>query len=151
VFSPEEVWSLVRAAAPEQDVAIYLTAAFTGLRMGELRALCWRDVDFPGSTLRVRTSYYAGALTTPKSGKVRSVPLAPDVAAALAKLGARRSPEEISARSSPIAGRARGGARSWHCLRKGGLVSPALPYSTRVRPIVRTIELSPIQSRALGA
>jgi integrase len=40
VFSPEEVWALVRAAACEQDRAIYLTAAFTGLRMGELLALC---------------------------------------------------------------------------------------------------------------
>jgi integrase len=37
VFSPEEVWALVRAGASEQDGAIFLTAAFTGLRMGELR------------------------------------------------------------------------------------------------------------------
>ena len=36
VFSPEEVWALVRAAGSEQDAAIYLTAAFTGLRRGEL-------------------------------------------------------------------------------------------------------------------
>lgn len=89
VFSPEEVWALVRAAASEQDGAIYLTAAFTGLRRGELLALRWRDVDFPGSVLRVRASYAGGALTTPKSGKVRSVPLAPEVAAALAKLSQR--------------------------------------------------------------
>ncbi len=80
VFSPEEVWALVRAAANEQDAAIYLTAAFTGLRMGELLALCWRDVDFAGSVVRVRASYYLGSLTTPKSGKVRAVPMAPDVA-----------------------------------------------------------------------
>ena len=40
VFSPEEVLALVRAAASEQDAAVYLTAAFTGLRMGELLALC---------------------------------------------------------------------------------------------------------------
>jgi integrase len=89
VFSPEEVWALVRAADSEQDGAIFLTAAFTGLRQGELIALHWRDVDFTGSLVRVRASYAGGALTTPKSGKVRSVPLAPDVAEALAKLSQR--------------------------------------------------------------
>jgi integrase len=87
VYTPEEVWALVRAASSEQDTAIYLTAAFTGLRLGELLALGWRDVDFAGSVIRVRASYAAGALTTPKSGKVRSVPMAPDVATALAQLG----------------------------------------------------------------
>jgi len=34
-FSPEEVWALVRAAGSAQDGALFLTAAFTGLRMGE--------------------------------------------------------------------------------------------------------------------
>jgi integrase len=89
VFSPEEVLALVRAADSGQDAAIFLTAAFTGLRRGELLALRWRDVDFAGSVVRVRASYAQGALTTPKSGKVRSVPMAPDVATALAKLGQR--------------------------------------------------------------
>lgn len=89
VFSPEEVLALVRAARSAQDAAIFLTAAFTGLRQGELLALHWRDVDFAGSVVRVRASYAAGALTTPKSGKVRSVPLAPEVAKALTKLAGR--------------------------------------------------------------
>jgi integrase len=89
VFAPEEVLALVRAASDEQDAAIYLTAAFTGLRRGELLALRWRDVDFAGQAIRVRSSYAGGQLATPKSGKVRSVPMAPDVAAALAVLGRR--------------------------------------------------------------
>jgi integrase len=89
VFSPEEVWALVRAAVSDQDAAIFLTAAFTGLRRGELIALRWRDVDFTGSVLRARASFAGGALTAPKSGKVRSVPLAPEVAQALAKLSRR--------------------------------------------------------------
>ncbi len=89
VFSPEEVLALVRAAGDEQDAAIYLTAAFTGLRRGELLALRWRDVDFVGQAIRVRASYSDGQVTTPKSGKVRSVPMAPDVATALAGLGQR--------------------------------------------------------------
>jgi len=89
VFSPEEVWSLVRAATSEMDGIAFLTAAFTGLRRGELLALRWRDVDFAASTIRVRASYVAHQLTTPKSGKVRAVPMAPDVASALARLGQR--------------------------------------------------------------
>ena len=89
VFSPEEVMALVRAASSEQDEAIFLTAAFTGLRRGELLALRWRDVDFAGQVIRVRASYAEGQLTTPKSGKVRSVPMAPDVAKALAGLSER--------------------------------------------------------------
>ncbi len=89
VFSPEEVMALVRAASSEQDAAIYLTAAFTGLRRGELIALHWRDVAFTGQAIRVRAGYSHGALSTPKSGRVRSVPMARDVAHALAKLGQR--------------------------------------------------------------
>lgn len=91
VLAPEEVWALVRTAASELELdgAVFLTAAFTGLRMGELLALRWHDVDFAGSVIRVRSSWAGGQLTTPKSGKVRSVPMAPDVASALAGLGDR--------------------------------------------------------------
>jgi len=89
VFSVEEVMALVRAAVDEQDAAIYLTAALTGLRRGELVALRWRDIDFAAESIRVRASYTEGGLTTPKSGKVRAVPMAPQVSAALARLAAR--------------------------------------------------------------
>ncbi len=88
-YSPEEIAALVRAAETEQDAAIYLAAAMTGLRRGELMALRWRDVDFPGRAIRVRANYSFGQLVTPKSGKVRSVPVVPDVAQALARLGQR--------------------------------------------------------------
>jgi integrase len=52
-------------------------------------ALRWRDVDFAGSYIRVTASYTDGEMSTPKSGKVRSVPMAPEVAEALARLGQR--------------------------------------------------------------
>jgi hypothetical protein len=61
VYSIEEVMALVRAAADGQDAAIFLTAAFTGLRMGELMGLRWRDVDFIDSAVRVRQTYLHGA------------------------------------------------------------------------------------------
>ena len=89
-FSPEEVHALVRAAGSKQDACLYLTAAFTGLRLGELLALQWRDVDFSGEAIRVRRSYNVhGGVGTPKSGKVRSVPMVPEVAQALARLAKR--------------------------------------------------------------
>jgi integrase len=88
-YSGEEIAALVRAAANEQDAAVYLTAAMTGLRRGELVALRWRDIDFPGQAIRVRANYSHGELVTPKSGKVRSVPMVPEVAHALARLGQR--------------------------------------------------------------
>jgi integrase len=91
-FSPEEVWALARAAGSEQDSALFVTAAFTGLRMGELLALEWRDVDFAGEVIRVRRSYNVhGGVGSPKSGKVRSVPMVPDVARSLAAMADRES------------------------------------------------------------
>jgi integrase len=101
-FSPEEVWALVRAAGSEQDAALFLAAAFTGLRMGELLALQWRDVDFAGEAIRVRRSYNIhGGLGTPKSGRVRSVPMVPDVAQALARLANREDFSATRSSSSP--------------------------------------------------
>ena len=89
-FSPEEVHALVQAANTQQDGCLYITAAFTGLRLGELLALRWGDIDFSGHAIRVRQSYNVhGGVGTPKSGKVRSVPLVPEVARALAALADR--------------------------------------------------------------
>jgi integrase len=35
-----------RRIQDEQDAAMLITAAFAGLRVGELRALRWNDIDF---------------------------------------------------------------------------------------------------------
>lgn len=86
VFTAEDVHALIRAAANAQDGAVFAVAAFTGLRMGELRALHWQDIDFGRAVIRVRASYAQGQLSTPKSGKVRSVPLVDAAASPLARL-----------------------------------------------------------------
>jgi integrase len=88
-YSPEEVYALARAAASEQDAALFLTAAFAGLRRGELVALRWRDVDFAKRSIRIEGSFSHGAVTTTKGGRARAVPLVAEVAQALARLGQR--------------------------------------------------------------
>jgi integrase len=80
---------LVRAARSEQDAAIFLTAAFTGLRRGELIAIRWCDVLFERDAIRVRASYSYGALTSPKSGRARTVPMVSVVAERLTALRER--------------------------------------------------------------
>jgi integrase len=63
---------------------IYLTAAMTGLRQGELIALRWKDIDWSAGRIRVRQNYVRGEFGSPKSKRSsRSVPLADRVAAEL--------------------------------------------------------------------
>jgi integrase len=78
VLSPAEIQAVARVTTTEQDAALILVAAFTGLRLGELRALRWRDVDFANRLVHVRRSHYGAAGAAegpPKSGQARSVPL----------------------------------------------------------------------------
>jgi integrase len=88
-LEPAEVHALLAAAEDEIDAAIFATAAFCGLRLGELLALRWRAVDFARSLISVEASFTRGREGTPKSGDGRTVPMAPEVAAALAKLRER--------------------------------------------------------------
>jgi integrase len=90
VLTAEEVEALARAAACEQDAAIFVVAAYTGLRLGELRGLRWADVAFAKSTIHVRRNIpQHGVERVPKSGKVRSVPLADRAAEVLDGLSRR--------------------------------------------------------------
>ena len=66
-YAREEVDSLVAAAASPQDAAIFLTAAMTGLRRGELVALRWRDIDFPGQAIRVRATTPMASWSRPRA------------------------------------------------------------------------------------
>lgn len=89
VLAPVEVEAVVRAAASQQDAAIFAVAAFTGLRMGELRGLRWSDVEFARQVLHVRRSYAHGAYGPPKSQRERSVPLTDQAAVRLDALTRR--------------------------------------------------------------
>jgi len=59
------------------DHVLYLAAAMTGMREGELVALRWRDVDWSASVIRVRRNYTRGNWGTPKSKRSsRALPMA---------------------------------------------------------------------------
>jgi integrase len=64
-------------ALPLRDRALYATAFFAGLRMGELRALRWHDVDFAAGRIRVeRAMDGMGSTIAPKSrAGMRTVPI----------------------------------------------------------------------------
>ena len=90
-LTPTEVRAVAASAIPGDheaiDRALYVTAAMTGLREGELIALRWRDVDWTAARVRVRQNYVLGEFGTPKSKRsTRSVPMADDVAAELERL-----------------------------------------------------------------
>ena len=69
-LEPAEVEAVATAAlaGPYQaiDGALYLAAAMTGLRVGELTALRWRDVDWTAGRVRVRQNYVLGEFGTPQ-------------------------------------------------------------------------------------
>jgi integrase len=72
------------------EPTLYLTAAMTGLRQGELLGLRWRDIDFEARRVRVVSPFVRGEFGDPKSaGSGRSVPLAERAAVALRELRKR--------------------------------------------------------------
>ena len=89
VLAPDEILLLAEHAGDEQDAALYTVAGFTGLRLGELRALRWRDLAFADRLVHVPRSYTRGAFKTPKSGRVRSVPMIDHVIGPLDRLSRR--------------------------------------------------------------
>lgn len=78
----EEADRLLAALEPRWRV-MALTAVRTGLRLGELLALRWDDVDLTAGRLWVRRTAWRNLEGPPKNGKPREVPLADSVVAAL--------------------------------------------------------------------
>jgi integrase len=89
VLSVEEVHAVASEAASELLRAVFLTAAFTGLRMGELLALRWRHIDFASRILHVQRNYVEGEEDTPKSHRRRSVPVSDQAVVVLEALSRR--------------------------------------------------------------
>jgi len=78
----EETERFLRAAAPEWR-AFLVTALKTGLRVGELLALRWEDLDLVAGRIVVRRTLWRDQEGTPKGGRTREVPLSDDAVATL--------------------------------------------------------------------
>jgi integrase len=77
-----EAERLIEAADPEWRTMI-VVALKTGMRLGELLALRWIDVDLVAGRVMVRRNYVRGHVGSPKSGKAREIPLCDEAIAAL--------------------------------------------------------------------
>jgi integrase len=78
----EETERFLRAAAPEWK-AFLVTALKTGLRVGELLALRWEDLDLFAGRLVVRRTLSRSQEGSPKGGRTREVPLSDEAVATL--------------------------------------------------------------------
>ncbi len=75
VLSPEQVNRVIEAI-PDEYKPLFAVAAVTGMRIGEILALRWQDVDLNAKKLTVRHSLWRGQLGTPKtkaSAKTRNL------------------------------------------------------------------------------
>ena len=74
-LSADEVEALLKAVTDPQRRAECETLLWTGIRIGELCALQWDDVDLPAGIITVQRRVLHGEIDTPKGGKTRLVPI----------------------------------------------------------------------------
>jgi integrase len=85
--------ALLAAAEPEwRDIILF--GLRTGLRLGELRALRWQDLNLTGHKVLVRRAAWNNTIGSPKGGRPREVPLSEEV---LTMLRSRDQPASPSA------------------------------------------------------
>jgi integrase len=79
-LTPEQVGELADAARRlhGQTIASFVTfTAYTGMRVGEVFALQWTDIDFTRNRIKVNRRVYRGELALPKSNRRREIVLPP--------------------------------------------------------------------------
>lgn len=78
-----EAWLQACRESEPRWYPFFLTGFRTGLRIGEMFALEWGDLDFRSMKLHVRRAVSAGQITLPKNKKRRVVDMSPHLAGTL--------------------------------------------------------------------
>ncbi|MFZ0927896.1 MAG: tyrosine-type recombinase/integrase [Syntrophobacteraceae bacterium] len=73
----------------------FLCAFRTGMRLGELLAVKWSDIDWHGKFIRVSRSYKTGRVEPTKTGRVRHIDMSDQLADTLKKLLTARKEEAL--------------------------------------------------------
>ena len=87
-------------AVPPAAYPLFLTAVSTGVRLGELLALQWGDLDARGHRLHVRRTAYRGAFYIPKTKRSkRTVDVGDQLLATLSRVRRERYGEAAPPRT----------------------------------------------------
>lgn len=78
-LTPIESARLLRGSEEPQWREMILVALRTGMRLGELIGLDWSAVDFRRRIITVRQSIVYGKISSPKSNRIRHIPMANEV------------------------------------------------------------------------
>ena len=81
---------------------LFLTAFRTGVRMGELLAIQWGDIDWHGKFIMVQRSYKNQKTSQTKTGRVRRVDMSDQLIGTLKSLYAQRKREALQTGSREI-------------------------------------------------
>jgi len=81
-FFTEEQYNRLLEEAQKINREFYEMILFTlrtGVRVGELMALRWEDIDFENKKVTIRRSIVNGIIGSPKNNKIRIIPLTNDI------------------------------------------------------------------------
>jgi integrase len=82
---------------------LFSCAFRTGMRLGELLALQWRDIDWNSKCIQVKRSFRNGRITKPKNGKYRRVDMSNQLIMILRELLNERKKEGLKAgKGAPV-------------------------------------------------
>jgi integrase len=118
----DELDRLVEGAKHDPEaLAAVLCSADAGLRVGEVRALEWGDLDLVAGRLTVQRTDYRGYVGSPKGGRIRTLPLTRRLVAALKAMRHLKGDSVFSDRAGLRWSRGEADTRLRRAYRKAGL------------------------------